>query len=622
MNLSQFQKLTVDEMKAYLDRCDDAYYNNDSPIITDALYDSLKDTYLTATGADEYDHVPGEASGKFKKFTHWQPIRSLSKVNTEDALRTELIRLAPGVIQPKFDGLTVVLYPTVDAVTRGSGTIGEVITENVKRIPGLTFVHSKYPVRMEAIMDIVSFNAVNRKKEARGEELFKNPRNAVAGMLRNKDANKVEGVTYYAYNLVGDPRTETEQLAELAQCGFNTTPYFEFTKDNIEEAVQFVMEFDRENLGYEIDGLVIKSNIANAAAVFGETGHHPKNMCAYKFPSQGKWTILKDVIWQTGREKVTPVAIVEPVEIGGVTIERVTLHNIGIMKELGLSKGCEVFIIRSNDVIPDIMEARGFNPLLEFKAPKACPECGGHLQMINDQHFCVNADCKGKLLNAICHIAKRDALDIEGLSEETAAKMIAAGVEHAFDIFYLPMTTIQELPGFAGRSAMKLYKAIQDSRKTDLKRFIYALGIMSVGRSISEDMATTLGSYNAIVEDIKAGCPRISKIEGIGPVVIDALKKNVELFSRLRKWVEPTETQMKKTVDKVLTIVITGTLSQPRSYYENLIKTAGHKVSGSVSKKTDVVLCGEDAGSKLAKAEELGVRVIRDESELEGLLNG
>lgn len=620
MILIEFRKLGIGGMKAQLDKWDEEYYNNDNPSVADAVYDTCKDYYLSITGQKEYDYVPGKASGKFAKFNHWQPIRSLSKVNTMDALRAELIRLAPGVIEPKFDGLTVVLYPTAQAVTRGDSITGEVITENVKRIPGLNFVHSKYPVRMEAIMDIVSYGAVNRKKAARGEDLFKNPRNAVAGTLRNKDANKVEGVSYYAYNLVGDPRPETEQLAELTACGFNTTPFFEYTKDTIEEAMQFVADFDRENLGYEIDGLVIKSNIPNAAAVFGETGHHPKNACAWKWPSKGAWTTLLDVVWQVGREKITPVAIIAPIEIGGATIERVTLHNIGVMNEIGLSQGCDVFVIRSNDVIPDIVESRNYDPSKKFEAPLVCDECGSPLHTIKDQHFCVNNNCKGKLLSAICHIAKRDVLDIEGLSEETAAKMIAAGVKHPFEIFYLPMTAIQELPGFAGRSAMKLYKAIQNSRQTELKRFLYALGIMQVGRKASEDIAATLGSYEEIFDDINKGCPRISQIEGIGPTIVNALISNQVLLPALRKWVEPVAAQKKKIIDKVLTIVITGTLSQPRSYYDNLIKSAGHKVSGSVSKKTDAVLCGEDSGSKLTKAQELGVRVI-NESELEELIN-
>ena len=615
MNQNDFKALPLADQKAYLDRCDAAYYDKDDPIVIDALYDVLKDIYLTAAGKAEYDHVPGKASGRFEKFKHWQPIRSLSKINTEEQLRAELLRLAPGVIQPKFDGLTVVLYPDVTAVTRGNGEIGEVITANVKKIPGLTCVHSKYPIRMEAIMDIVSFNAVNRKRAKRGEEPLKNPRNAVAGMLRNKDANKVDGVSYYAYNLVGDPRPETEQLAELEACGFTFAPSFFFDKENIEEAVEIVMNFDRSELGYEIDGLVIKSNLENAAAIFGETGHHPKNMCAFKFPSQGEWTELLDVVWQVGREKVTPVAIIDPVDVGGVTIERVTLHNIGIMNELKLSKGCRVFVVRSNDVIPDIMEAEGYDPDLAFEAPTHCPECGEALQQVNDQHFCVNADCQGKLLSAICHIAKRDALDIEGLSEETAAKMIEAGVEHAFEIFDLTEQQIVALPGFAARSGKKLHGAIQAARSVELKKFLYAVGIMSVGRSVSDDISSTLGSYEAIIEDIKAGCQVIKKIDGVGPVVIDALTSNVHLFERLREYVTPAEAAKKKVADAIHTFVITGALSQPRSYYENLIKSAGHKCSGSVSKKTSYLVCNEDeiGSSKMAKATELGIPIVSEE---------
>ncbi|WP_018703603.1 NAD-dependent DNA ligase LigA [Anaeromusa acidaminophila] len=619
MNSAAFKQLTTEEQKTYLDSCNTAYYDNDAPVIADELYDLLKDMWLRNAGLEEYEQVPGETAGRFEKFNHWYPVLSLAKINTKEALRAELARLAPGVIEPKFDGLTVMFYPDKTAVTRGTGHIGEIINNTANKISSLGRCHDTYPIRIEGLMRWDAFYELQKKREAEGEAVPKNPRNACAGMLRNKDAGRVEGVSYFAYNLAGDTRPETTQLEELKALGWQVTPFFSFSHENLEEAVQYVLDFDRAALPYMIDGLVIKSNKENAAEEFGMTGHHTKNMVAYKFPSEGQWTTLKEVIWQVGREKITPVGILEPVDIGGVSIERVSLHNLGVMDSLQLSQGCEVFVIRSNDVIPDIIESRQYDPLKKFEAPSVCPECCSRLQQINDQHFCINTDCRGKLLQALCHMAKREALDIEGLSEETAAKMIGAGVEHITDIFDLTQTELKQLPGFAEKSAAKLFTAIQNARRTELKRFLYAGGIVGIGRSISNDVAGNLGTFEAIMEDIEQGCKRIAAIPGVGPVAVQALLDNKQMLIKMREKIEPATAEKIISNENALTFVITGTLTRPRSYYEEQIKKAGHKVSGSVSKKTSYLLAGEDSGSKLIKAQELGVSIVK-ESELESLL--
>ena len=610
----------IQKLKELIEYHDDLYYNQDNPEISDAEYDALKKQYQLLTGEAEIaDAVPGEVNAEFEEYEHTFPIKSLAKVNTIEDLRKELLRLAPGVIQPKLDGLTLVIYPDGAIVTRGNGEVGENISATASKIRNIK-TYSKAPVRVEAMIDKETFNALNEERLKQGLEPFKNPRNAAAGMLRNKDISKVKGVSYRAYNIVGSDLTESNQLAILQKAGFDVIHSFRFDKDTIDSAIQRIQSFDRENFPYEIDGMVIKSDIPNALKVFGETGHHPKNMVAYKFPSQGVWTKLVDVVYQTGRTgKVTPVGIIEPTELMGSTITRVTLHNEGIMDALKVSKGCDVYLIKANDVIPAIIETRNYNPLKAFKKIKQCPVCNSELVTINDQQFCQNHDCKAKLLFNICHIAKRDALDIEGLSEETAKKMIEAGyVDHAFDIFDITEDQIKELEGFAKKSAAKLHKNIQDARQTSLKQFIYAAGIPNIGRSASEDIAKRFGSLEAFLEDIDAGCVELARIDGFGEVLIESVKTHKYLLTRLKEYVTPASEEVKVVAapEVQLTFVITGKLEQPRKYYEALIKDAGHKVSGSVSKKTDYVLAGEAAGSKFDKAQSLGIPILNSEEEL------
>lgn len=359
-------------------------------------------------------------------------------------------------------------------------------------------------------MSTETFNTINAEKEDAGKPLFKTARNAAAGMLRHNDPLKVRGLRYLAYNLVGDQRPETEQLADMRQRGLQTVPYFSYSEDSIDTAISYIKNFDRAALDYTIDGLVIKSNRANASVIFGATTYHPKNMVAYKFPSIGAWTQLQGIEHSLGRQKVTPVAIIQPVMIGNTTISRVSLHNWNFIHSLGqLSEGCKVYVVRSKDVIPQITERVDFDPEKLLKPPTHCPKCQKPLLMIDGLHFCTNADCRGKLLRSICHMASRDALNIEGLSAATAQKLIDAGLKHTFDLFALSASDFMRLPNFAEKSAGKLFNAVQSARKTELHRFLYSLGIMSVGCSASADIAATLGTYEEIVQDVDLVCPTI-----------------------------------------------------------------------------------------------------------------
>lgn len=619
--------MDTSSLKDLLQFHDTLYYDHDAPEISDAEYDAIRARYKNLTG-EEYAYVPGNLSDDFRKVNHPFKIKSLDKANTEEEVRAAITRLWPVVIEPKFDGLTVVGYPGTAVApgalaTRGNGHIGENITATAKKVDGLNAVAKvDYPVRLEAFMRISVFNQLNEEKIARGEEPFKNPRNAAAGMLRHKDASKVKGVDYYAYDIVGSTWRHSDQLQQLLSNGFKVTPYYvpDIHFEDIEEAVAFVTSFDRSQFDYQIDGLVIKSNLPNSLAVFGETEHHPNNAVAYKFPAQGEWTLLDRATWQVGRTgRVTPVAELQPVDLDGSTISRATLHNIAIVDALELSIGCEVFVEKANDVIPAVIKSRRFDPKKRIQAPTHCPECESELVRVKDQLFCEDPSCPKKVVTQIVHMAKRDALDIEGLSEETAQKMYDAGLRNPLDIFNLTAEDIGTLPGFAEKSAKKLYDAIQKRRSVEFHRFLYAAGVPGIGRSVSEDLAKTFGTIENMIDDVHTDYAKTRTIEGVGYTLICNIEKYGGLWGDLLGYITPKEAVVSAKPNEVLSFVITGTLEHPRSYYENLIKAAGHKASGSVSKKTHAVLAGEEAGSKLEKAQALGVKIITTEAELKEL---
>ncbi len=614
--MPSFEELQA--IKKEITRHDSLYFGLDTPEITDEEYDALK-----KRANDLELIVPGEVSQLFPSYRHAFAIKSLAKIKKDD-LRKELIRLCPGIIQPKEDGMTIVIYPDGAIVTRGDGETGENITHTANNISGIKPYRN--PVRAEAVMEKTTFNELNDARATTDLDTFKNPRNTIAGMLRSKDGNKVKGITYKAYNIVGSTLSEIEQLAELRAAGFDVVDVFEYTENTIEQAIDYVLSFNRINFPREIDGLVIKSNKPNALAVFGETGHHPKSMVAYKFPSQGVWTKLKEVIWQVGRTgKITPVAVIEPTELLGTTVTRSTLHNFGFMDALGVTVGCEVFLIKANDIIPAITEVRiGGGPRTRFIEPLNCPICAGATTKTNDRLFCNNPDCGAKLLRDICHIAKRDALDIEGMSEETAKKIINANMAIGpFDIFDLTVASILTLPGFAEKSAENLFNSIQAAKNPELNRFIYAAGIPNIGRTASRAIANEFKTLPAFWADIAKNLPQTAQIPGIGAMLIESIKQNSALLKALEQKITPKEVdtmQPSPANGKVLTFVITGTLSQPREYFERLITQTGHKISGSVTKTTDYLLAGDKAGSKRAKAESLGIKIIT-ETQLNGSLS-
>lgn len=640
--------LGKEALAALLKYHDDLYYNQDAPVLSDAEYDEIKRQYVELYG--EYDYVPGEASADSIKFEHPVPVTSLDKVQvTEvDKLKAHLERLWPVIIQPKMDGLTLVSYADKD-VTRGNGSIGEVVTSKTTNVEGIGR-RIGTTIRSEVVMLKQYLEPINKKRIAEGKDPFKNLRNAAAGMLRNKDISKVEGLRAYAYNFVRDEEINDAegQILSLRSWGWNTVDYFR--PSSIEEAIEYITTYDekyRDDLEYEIDGLVIKHD---GSKIFGQTTHHPNNAIAVKFEAEGGWTTLNRVVWQVGRTgKIVPVAEFEPIEILNAEVSRATLHNYGIMKAMDLvgilHKGkyhnplTQVYVIKANDVIPKIIKVKqpdANDPNLYvdiINEPKCCPECKGEVEKFNDQLFCINPDCPAKLQGQIELLASRDALNIEGLSEMTIEKMIQYVKENKLDLFrpldftlpfWFTYEEILKLPGFAPVSAKKLYDNIQKAKDTELKRFIYASNIPLIGRSASEAMANTLLTVEALVEEID-DFEKTSQIQDFGPKMINSLKKYGQgHFSLL--WdagvrPRPVEKVIKKA-DVQLTIVITGAFDIPRKEIETMIKDAGHKTSGSVSKKTSYLLAspGEEGTIKYNTAKELNIPIINTLEKLKELL--
>lgn len=614
----------IQSLKNQLDYHDNLYYNQDSPELSDAEYDALKKEYLKLTNQQEYNYVPGEA--QFKKFTHTFPIKSLSKINTLEEARKEIERLYPVVIEPKYDGLTIVIYPEGKAVTRGSGTIGEDVTSNVVKFARVNHSYG-YPIRGEAIMPISVFNEINKQREVEGKELFKNPRNAIAGILRNKDNSNIpKGLRFIAYEIVGSAESHIQQLLELKK--YYDIPEADtiWNYSDIDDAVKFIENFDRSKLDYEIDGLVIKSNKVNALDIFGETEHHPNHNIAYKFPSQGEWTVLKSITWQTGRTgRITPVAELEPVDIMGSTIERATLHNIGYISGLDLQLYDKVFLVKSNDIIPAVIKCEHTKNSKPIEIINKCPSCGGSLKVVNDQLFCYSFNCQAKLLYRTTHLVKRDALNIDGLSKQTILKMIEAGyINEPWDIFDVTEAQILKLDGFAKKSAKKIYENIHNARNCDFDRAIYASGIELVGKKVSKDIAKEFGSYEELInsKNISNGnlANRLYKIEGIGHSIVESFVDNFDQIEKLISYLNIKQPEKKdiSITDNPFSgkkIYGTGTFANyKKDELKWLLEHMGAEFTSGYAKSLDYLIVGSVKGSsKEDKAKKDGVKILTED---------
>lgn len=684
----------IQKLEELIKRYDNAYYNQDESLVSDAEYDALKAKLLELTGLDEIDYIPGEAI-KGDKHEHSISILSLEKVQITDdeGLTAHLERLWPVAIQKKYDGLTDVFYGEQGVhATRGNGFVGENITETVTAgVEGIG--KTQYTVRGEILMPIHTFHKLNRKRVAQGLEPHKNPRNTAAGMLRNLDVSKVEGLKFFAYDIIIKEGTipYKTQLELLKAQGFNVADTF--IPETIEEAVAYIKNFDRATLDYEIDGLVVKHIGHN---LYGATGHHPKNAIAIKFAQEGVWTKLHRIRWQVGRTgKQTPVADFEPIELLGAEVAKASLHNHGIIEAYGLDynylkmneenglktidrdmySDIEVKVIKANEIIPQIIDVRHLRETEENKEqkmhipePSTCAECGSPTEKEEDQRFCHNDGCPAKIVAYLAHIAKRDALDIEGLSEETAKKFIdyrrdqirsifaqienseeAMTEEDQFDdeyfkekeelelrlaaeldymhpsfIYNFTLKDIQRALGLTGltmKSADNLFNAIEKSKKVDFHKFLYATGIPLLGRSVSKLIAEHYQTVEAFVNGAANDFKDLEKVNGIGKEIINSLKNNYDKMLLPFGEVD-FEIEEPKIVEieggKNLKIVITGKFEISRDEIKTIIEGLGSKVVGSVSKATDYLLAspGEESTTKYKKAESLGVKIINSISDL------
>lgn len=620
-----------------------AYYTLDDPIVSDKEYDALYDELLQLekeTGEVLFDspsrRVGGDLLEGFEKFQHEYPLYSLDKAQNYETLTAWMSRMESVgaadkgyMVELKFDGLTISL--TYDdgkltrAVTRGNGTVGEVITEQVLTISSVPLTipfKGHLIVQGEGLMPFKSLEAYNRTASVP----LKNARNGAAGALRNLDPKETRRrhLTAYLYNLTyaEDMTFETDEGIKsfLKEQGFLV---HSMTRklDDFKGVLDFIEEVERvrPNLDVMIDGVVIKINDVNERNHLGYTVKFPRWAIAYKFEAKEVVTTLLDVEWGVGRTgKVTPTAILDPVEIDGVTISRATLNNYDDIRRKGVMKGGEVLLRRSNDVIPEILKGVG-DEGEEIPMITTCPACGTELVQNGVHSFCPNTiGCEPQLVRRMDHFASRDAMDIRGLSEKTASALIEADLLHEIpDIYNLDMDDLLKLEGFGEKKASNLLTAIDGSKKIPFHRFLYAIGIGGVGIKTARDLAAHFKNFKELKKTSEA---ELQTIEDIGPETAREICVFFEddiighyVGDLLDAGIEIEYEDLSSGGDlEGLTFVLTGTLSKPRKEIKESLESRGAKVTGSVSKKTDAVLVGDDPGSKVDKARSLGIEIVSE----------
>ena len=641
------RKQRIDELVEQLNQHAYRYYTLDSPTISDAEYDALYDelTALEAeTGYVRADsparRVGGDVLPGFEKQAHLNPLYSLDKVRTPEELaaweqRAKKIADEPYtyVVEYKYDGLTVNLRYEggllISAATRGDGSVGEVITRQVMTIPTVPLsipYKGLLEVQGEGLMRLSQLKKYNET----ADEPLKNARNAAAGALRNLDPaetarRKLSLVCYGVGYKDGTPLTSHREMLEFLRENHFPVSDFAVTAYSLDEMMAAVKEAEknRGSLDFLIDGAVIKIDSYAVRERLGFTQKFPRWAVAYKFAAVEKTTTLMDVIWQVGRTgKLTPGAVLEPVDIGGVSVSRATLNNMGDIRRKGVKVPCRVFLRRSGDVIPEILGVAEYLPeSKDVEPPAVCPACGHPVTEKGAHLYCENMLlCRPQLTRAIAHFASRDAMNIETFSDRTAEALYDhMGLADVSDLYYLDYEKIKELPGFGEKKADNLRAAIERSKTRPLAAFIYALGIPGIGSKTGKDLAQRYGSIHALAEATEED---LLTIEGVGPTLA---RNIVEFFQdeRVRRIIRRMEeagvspqferTAVEQSAFTGKKVVLTGTLEKyTRKEASEIIERLGGEVSSSVSKATDFVLAGESPGSKLTKAQALGVRIISE----------
>lgn len=642
----------IEELRKTLRYHSDRYYNDDAPEIEDYEYDMMmRDLKGLEEKYPEYDapdsptkKVGGVADNSFESVTHSVRMESLQDAFSKDELREFSNRVEDTVsdvnyvVEPKIDGLSVSLEYR-DGVflrgsTRGNGDVGEDVSGNLRVIHNIPLKLNKpipyIEVRGEVYMPKKSFERVVDRQIINGEKPFKNPRNAAAGSLRQKDSNVAasRGLDIFVFNIQQIEgvklNSHKESLDFIKELGFNTIPTYKKV-NNIEDAIAEIDRIGeaRGSLEYDIDGAVIKVDDFSQRDILGSTAKYPKWAIAFKYPPEEKQTKLLDIEIAVGRTGVlTPTAILESVHLAGTTVSRATLHNQDFINEKGIAIGDVVTVRKAGDIIPEVLCVNEHNSNSIFKFPDVCPSCGEKVYRDEDEAAirCINPECPAQLLRNLIHFCSRDAMDIEGLGPAIIETFVNEGmIAKTYDIYNLDFNKIASLEGFKETSANNIINSVNNSKNNDLSKLIFALGIRHIGAKAGKLLADYFSDIDSVMN---ASVDDILQIDGFGKIMAESV---VEFFSsdstkELIAKLKEAGVNMKSTnvVEDTrfsgMTFVLTGTLpTLKRAQASKIIESFGGKTSSSVSKKTTYVLAGEEAGSKLDKANKLGVQVISEE---------
>lgn len=652
MELEQAQK-RVEELRAVIEKNNRLYYDQDAPELEDYQYDALTRELRELEAAfpqlvsetSPTQHVGGTASSRFAKVTHAVKMESLLDAFSYEELRDFDRRVRDAGIQPeyvveiKIDGLSCSLEyengTLVRASTRGDGLVGEDVTANVmaiRRVPKQLKDAPEYlEVRGEVYMPHQAFQKLCAEQELQGAAPFKNPRNAAAGSLRQKDAKVTagRGLSIFVFN-VQQIRGKTlsshaESLDYLKSLGLPVSPRYHVVRD-IEDAIQEIEQIgqNRAKLDFDMDGAVIKVNAFDQRGLLGSTNKFPRWAIAFKYPPEIKETTLRSIEVAVGRTGVlTPTACFDPIFLAGTTVGRATLHNEDFIRQLGLCIGDTIQVRKAGDIIPEVIavtaHAQDAQP---YQMPAVCPSCGAPVVHLEDEAAlrCVNPECPAQALRNIIHFASRDAMDIDGLGTAVATQLVSKGIVHsAADLYTLTLEQLLTLDKFKEKSATNLLQAIQHSKQNNLDKLLFGFGIRNIGDKAAALLAEHFGSMQAIRE---ATAEQIGEIDGFGGVMAQSVLEffakegTADLVHRLADCGVNMQWKGEPKGDKLAgkTLVVTGTLETlSRSEAEALIVKNGGKASGSVSKKTSYVVAGAAAGSKLTKAQALGVPVLTEQ---------
>lgn len=647
------------------------YYVLDAPEITDAEYDrmmvrlrELEARYPDSIPADSpTQRVGGRASSQFTEVRHLEPLLSLGNVFSAEELRAFDERVRSGlpagskveyVMEPKIDGLACSLIyengKLVRAATRGDGVVGENVTANVRtirsipltlKVPEGEAVPELLDVRGEVYMPRQAFMRLNEQRAERGESEFANPRNAAAGSLRQLDPQVTasRSLSFFAYYLVGEgaqPK-HSESLALLARYGFKVSENYKVV-ENIDEAIKYIGDFNelRQGLSYDTDGAVIKVNDVYQQRILGATGKDPRWATAYKYPPEQAETMLEDIDWRVGRTGVlTPTAVLTPVKLSGSVISRATLHNEDFIRAKDIRIGDRVVINKAGEIIPEVLRVvveKRTGDEKKVEIPSVCPECGWRVERQGEEAAirCINPHCPALGREGLIHFVSRDAMNIDGCGPSVINALLDAGlVRDAADLYSLHKEDLLKLERMGEKSADNLLAALAESKKNELDKLLFALGIRHVGAKVARILATEFGSMEKLQQ---AQPEELAQIRDIGDKIAESavtwlnVPANIDLVERLAAagltmtFTPPASQENNPFFGK--TLVFTGTMpTLGRAEAKTMAQDVGAKVSGSVSKKTDYVIAGAEAGSKLEKAQQLGVTVI-DEAEFLRLLKG